>query len=425
MDRTLANLRRAYTTEPVHNNAMRWAGALLRIADLDHYIQRATEGDDEIAGLLNYMRAIYLFEDIFDELYEQHGRVYFTDPENRNIKKYKYANVYCFGRPLASIRVYNFDEALRAKRFLEVHFKQELLMPPEQMWLDRGMAQLMGEEHMLAAYPYSDGWCIEPTRALLEDEPPFDFSRSDAPPEEPEFSHGTRFFQSRPLAEDDFTTVDTDFSVYTTIRDYEYSDLPEFAKPDASFLVPEKHEPAYAVASLVTRHEVRAIDGSAWENYHEPIAKIYLGYIFPYWIPDGTISWHWTERMYVNMCVQDQIAADARLTSAIEQEAQVHERELHPCDLARVPQIEDRIRDRCHHCGNDMQTQLHQPSQLEKNEDADEGVPNVPESVNVTLAFLQEMYISEIWGDIYSVLEGQTLSVHTQQGGYGPDDTPK
>lgn len=420
MDRTIARLRRQYAMEPIHEHGMRLAGALLRVADLNYYEEQAAVGDEEIANILNYMRAIYLFEDVLEELHEINGQVYFTDPEHKNIRKYKYANVYCFGRPLASVRVYNFEEALKSKRFLEEHFKQGLLMPPERMFLNKGMARLTGAKHMLSAYPYSGGWCIKPI-ILLEDEPCFDFNQSAAPPKEPEFSHGTRLIQSRPLEDEDFTTVDTDYSIYTTIRRFDYDDLPEFVRPDASFFV-GINEPTYATASLVTRRQVRAIDGPAWNDFYEPIAKIYLGYIYPYAIPNGISSWHWTERLFMYTCGYDQEAVQTHVEWAEEHGIHLPEWQMYPCQDAGTEHITPITQERCHRCHSDIDTKLFQPSQLERNEDADEIVPDVPESVNSALTFLQELFYEEIMGNISSVNGGQELAVHTQQDNYGPED---
>ena len=427
MDRTIQRLWHTYNASPGDRTAgMRLAGALLRVADLDHYTQQVAIAEDErLSSILNYMRAIYLFdESLIEELHEEHGEVYFTDPKHRNIRKYKYVNVYCFGRPLASVRVYTFDEARTTRSFLKNHFSQNLLMPPEQMFLDRGLARIHGDKYWLASYPYSGGWCVEPT-ILLEDEAAFDFDREDAPPVAVDFTPGTRFFQGRPLTEEDFVTVDTDFEYYETLREFEYSDLPDFARPDESFMVPSRWEPAYAIAGLTTRHQVRGIDGPGWENYRQPIAKIYLGYIYPYWIPDGTSSWYWTERLYINQCNHDEAAAAEAFQNVAETEGEVLGIQLDPCPQAGVQHIEDRVRNRCPYCNNySIETTLYQPSQLVKYEDADPEAPDVPLSVNQVLEFLQQLYVGEGWGDIYSVNEGEELSVSTQHINFGPDMVP-
>ncbi len=431
MDTGLQNLRRAYYAEQSHQNAMKLAGALLRMASLDHYQSMAAAGDAESTGLLRHMRAILLFEDLFHELRERPGGdAIFVDPDT-DVAKDKYINAYCHKRPVASVTASTYSEALAARDFLVQFFKDNtFLLLPERLRLDARTGQLLNrlldvppaplnarlragshraehQDELLVATVFEEQYCRN-VRILVEDAPCFDFSFENAPANEI-WTPGQKQIQLRALAEEDFVMGEYG----RQIKEFSYEDLPTFAKPAINDV------PSYAVASLVTRGQVNDIDGPAWVNYYQPVAKVYVGYIYPWW--EHNWSWNWDYTAFRLVCQQTASRVADALERATQQGVTLSPRELEVCPYAGVEIYIDQHRERCQHCGNYYTDTAIVPGQLVRATDADSTVPPVPDYLNQVSAFLSRLYAAQIHGDIHSVLGGQDLTVGIRPETYGPD----
>lgn len=417
MDTNLQQLRRKYASEPSHSNAMELARALLRTGSLRHFREMALAGDVEAVSFLRYMRSQLLGGTIFEEIEDTIEYPMFVNTKRGpNDQRFltKFVNVYCNKIPYAAVTVNMVDDAISVVQLLHhLYATEDFFPPPDPVEIDQSnVARSFGYEKIMIVAVYQDVDCK--ITVAIENQPCFNFY-GDAFPVTPKI--GRRDIQIRPVTEDDFESDDGRTS-YKTIS---YEDLPDFAKPEVD------GTPHYVVANLVTRGSVRDIDGPAWQDFYEPIAKVYVGYLTNYLLTQPR-GWAWADdRTYTFTCEHTALAAQAFADSlGIEGEGGYipvgAARRLEACPLAGVPQFLERRprRSVCPECGSSVSIEVHESSQLGLHEDAVEGTPEPPTYVNRILDFLQRLYQDEIHGDINSVLGGQELSVYLTEGNYGP-----
>jgi len=428
MDIRLQHLRRTYAQTPTFASAMELAGALLQIETLDHYIEAALAGDLEARGLLRYMRTRVLGEQYFQEIEDSPDRPRFLAPEPDRPPgasripvggpyQVKYINVYCGTHVFASVEVDLVDDAIRVLNLLSYFYQtQSFAVPPHPAEvMDGHVAGMLEVEQVMSVGVYKN--TPGKIRIAIENKPSFDFSDEDAMPPLP--TRGQRDIRLRPVTEDDLSSGD--YGDY--LRKISYEDLPDFAKPEGDAV------PTYVMASQVTRGSVQDIDGPAWVDFYQPIAKIYVGYLVNYLITSPA-GWEWWDKGTVYTYICRHTAERARQLSTHEGFSMGQEdvpmrapaRLLVPCPLAGIPQFlaQKPRRHRCRECGSDVDIELHESRQLALREDAPPETPEPPDYLNQILDFLERLYQDEIFGDIGSVLGGQDLRIYLSEGSYGP-----
>lgn len=419
-DVDIQRLRRAYAQDPSFDSAMALAGALLRTASLGHFRQLTMAGEPEALALIRYMRTQLLGENAFHEIENDPTNPRFMADTATTPYPYitKYVNIYCDQTPYASITVSLVDDAINVVQTLRNFYTTaELLPPPDPVEISSRVSRILGKDKVVVVGVYDK----QPGKIIvtLENAACFAFVDEDAIPIEKHEKHASRKIQIRELAEEDFTSDEQD----TGYRRIEYEDLPDFAKPSNQVGIP-----TYLVANLVTRGQVRDIDGPAWQNFFEPVAKVYVGYLINYLITQPS-GWAWNDATYTYTCHNTEEAAQAFIDTLDVEEGITLVglpgrllRRLDLCPLAGIQQFvnEKPSRSRCQECGIDVDIELYQSRQLQLAEDALAGTPEPPAHVNHILDLLQRLYQHEVYGDINSVLGGQDLSVSLSAGCYGP-----
>lgn len=421
MDSNLQRLRRQHASAPSHSNAMELAAALLRTGSLRHFRELALAGDVEAATFLRYMRSQLLGGTIFEEIEDtiEHPMFINTNrgidallPESRFLTKF--VNVYCNKIPYAAVTVNMVDDAISVVQLLHhLYSVEDFPPPPDPVEIDQSnIARSFGHEKIMIVAIYQNAECK--ITVAIENQPCFNFY-GDAFPVAPKL--GRRDIQIRPVTEDDLESDESRTSSYKTIS---YEDLPDFAKPEID------GTPHYVIANLVTRGSVRDIDGPAWQDFYEPIAKVYVGYLTNYLLTQPS-GWAWgDDQTYTFTCEHTALAAQAFADSlGIEEDGYIPvgaARRLEACPLAGIPQFLERRprRSVCPECGSSVSIEIQQSRQLGLHEDASDDTPEPPTYVNQVIDFLQRLYQDEVHGDINSVLGGQDLSVSLTEGNYGP-----